>query len=211
MSSSSNSIPAIQVPTGGELLGFNNPYPALSECSAIINLQTQVAPLITSMSCQLKVLNLLKPLIEVIKGLPSPSVTALEEFSEAAAALAPCLLLTAPASVLPFVRDLLCVEISSLNCFLRNLQSILEEASGGPSSPFQSQVHSVLNSYPPIVGTLKLGGELFQIAGLNVPEAPTLSAATDPASLEADQSAIHSFISSLQSIVDALGGCPPRP
>ena len=211
MSSLSNSIPAIQVPTGGELLGFNNPYPASSECAAIINLQTQVAPLIASMSCQLKVLTLLKPLIEVIKGLPSPSVTAMEEFTEAAAALAPCLLIPAPVTVLPFVRDLLCVEIGSLNCFLRNLQRILEETSGGLSSPSRSQVRNVLDSYPPIVGTLKLADELFQIAGVTLPQASVLSAGTDLASLKADQSAVLSFTSSLQSIVDALGGCPSRP
>jgi hypothetical protein len=66
MSSPSGSLTAVQLPTGGTLVGFNNPNPPTSECSAIINLQTQIAPLIASMSCQLKILKLLEPLIDVI-------------------------------------------------------------------------------------------------------------------------------------------------
>ena len=69
---------AVQLPTGGELVGFRNPHPQLSDCCAILSLQTQVAPLIASMACQIKVLKLLKPLIEIVKGLPNPSVAALE-------------------------------------------------------------------------------------------------------------------------------------
>jgi hypothetical protein len=73
--SESNAIPAIQVPTGGQLRGFANLQIQSTKCSADTNLQTQVAPLLASMTCQLKMLKLLKllkPLIDVIKGLPNP-------------------------------------------------------------------------------------------------------------------------------------------
>jgi hypothetical protein len=207
MSSSSHSIAAIQLPTGGTLVAFNNPNPPVSECSTIINLQTQVAPLIASMSCQLKVLKLLKPLIEVINGLPNPTVQAIQAFSSAAAELAPCLLVSSAASVLPFLKDFLCLEIKSLHCFLRNLEQVMGETRGGRPLPAGSQLRTVLDSYPPIVSTWNLAGELFQIVGLTPAQAPVLSGGVDSASLKADQAAVSAFVTSLQTEVDALGGC----
>jgi hypothetical protein len=198
MSNASSSIAAIQLPTGGTLVGFNNPNPPTSDCSAVINLQGQVAPLIASMSCQLKILKLMKPLIDVIKGLPNPSVQAIQAFAVAAEDLAPCLLEPTPAVVLPFLRDLLCLEIRSLNCFLHNLENAL----GGITA-----AKGVLDSYPPVVATLNLAGALFQIAGFTPPQAPVLGDGTDPASLKADQAAVTGFVASLQTMADALGGC----
>jgi hypothetical protein len=207
MSSSSNFIAAIQIPGGGELLGFINSHSSSTECLAITSLQSQVAPLIVSMSCQLKVLKLLKPLIDVIHGLPSPSVQALEEFSKAAVELEPCLVTGTPLGILPFLNDLLCVEIKSLNCLLHSLQRVIEQGSNELSSSSMSPARNVLNSYPPIVGNLKLAGELFQMAGLTLPEEPVLENGTDLASLNADQSAIVTFTTALRSVADAIGGC----
>ena len=204
--SESSAIPAIEVPIAGQLLGFANLKMQSTECSAATNLQTQIAPFIASMSCQLKVLKLLKPLIDVIHGLPNPPVHALQEFSMAANDLAPWLLLSTPLGVLPFVRDLLCLEIRSLNCLLRNLQTITALAAD-PSAVAASEVQSVLDSYPPIIGILNLASGLFQLAGLTIPKAPTLAAGTDPDSLAADQSAVATFIAALQTAADALGGC----
>jgi hypothetical protein len=113
--SETSSISAIEVPAGGQLLGFPDLKMRSTECSGDTNLLTQVAPLIASMSCQLKILKLLKPLIEVILGLPNPPAQALLEFSEAADDLAPCLLVPTPSSVLPFLKGLLCLEVRSLN------------------------------------------------------------------------------------------------
>ena len=205
--SESSAIPAIEVPTAGRLLGFANLKMQSTECSAATNLQTQIAPLIASMSCQLKVLKLLKPLIEVIHGLPNPPVLALQEFSTAANDLAPWLLLPTPLGVLPFVRDLLCLEIRSLNCLLRNLQTITALANTDPSAVAASKVQSVLDSYPPIIGILNLASGLFQLAGVTIPKAPTLAAGTDPGSLTADQSAVATFTAALQTVADGLGGC----
>jgi len=207
MSSFPGSIPVIELPTGGQLVGFNDPNPPGSVCSAIINLQTQLAPLIASMTCQFKVLRLLQPLIDVIEGLPNPSVQALNAFSQAAAALVPCLMIPTPASVLPFVKDLLCMEIKSLECLLHSLQSVARGSRSHPVSPDGSKVQGILDSYPPIVGTLRLAQELFQIVGITVPDPPVLGNGADPGSLKADQDTILSFAEALKSIADALGGC----
>ena len=205
--SPSHTIPRIEIPTGGQLLGFAESELS-AECLAVSNLQTQLAPFLASMSCQLKVMKLLIPLIEVIKGLPNPPVRALMDFSQAAAALAPCLLAPSPSAVLPFVRDLLCLEIRSLNCLLRNLENVAALA-GSDLNPFStSQVQNILDSYPPIAGLLSLAAEFFGIAGFTVPPAPVLSGGADTASLEADRAAIAGFVAEIQLIADQLGGCP---
>jgi len=209
--SESSAISAIEVPLVGQLLGFANPKVGSTECSADINLLTQVAPLIASMSCQLKILKLLKPLIAVIRGLPNPPVQALLEFSEAAEELAPCLLAPTPSSVLPFLQGLLCLEVRSLKCFLIDLRAITTLAGGDPSAVAASEVRSVLNSYLPIVGILSLAGGLFQLAGLPIPNAPTLTGGIDPDSLNVDLSTVATFTADLETIADALGGCREPP
>ena len=206
MSNSSHSI-AIQLPAGGALVAFNNPNPPMSDCSTVMNLQTQVAPLIALMNCQLKMVKLLKPLIDVIHGLPNPSVQAIQAFSAAAAEVAPCLVAPTPESLLPFLKDLLCLEIKGLNCFLRNLDQVTGETRGGRPLPGGSQLRAVLESYPAIISTLILAGELFQIAGLTPPQPPVLSGKTDGTSLNADRAAVEAFAASLQTAADALGGC----
>jgi hypothetical protein len=204
---SPSAISAIEVPAVGRLLGFADLKIRSTECSADINLLTQVAPLIASMSCQLKILKLLKPLIEVIRGLPNPPVQALVEFSEAAEILAPCLLVPTPLSVLPFVQGLLCLEIRSLKCFLRNLQAVTTLSVTDPGAVPASELQSVVDSYPPIVGILGLASELFQLMGLSVPTAPTLNGGIDPESLNVDQISVATFVTDLQAMADALGGC----
>jgi hypothetical protein len=208
MPSSSNAIPAIQVPTGGQLFGFTDAHSFSSECSSVTNLQTQVAPLLVSMSCQLKILKLLKPLIEVIRGLPNPPLQALLEFSKVATELEPCLLVPSAPAILPFVRDLLCIELRSLRCLLRNLQAVGTQAGADSGSSTQLLARSILDSYVPVVGVLKLAAEFFQLAGIALPAEPILSGGTDPASLHADQAAIVAYTAKIQEVADAIGGCP---
>jgi hypothetical protein len=208
MPSSPNAIPAIQVPGGGQLFGFPDAHAPSAECSSVTNLQTQVAPLLVSMSCQLKILKLLKPLIEVIRGLPTPPLQALQEFSKVATELEPCLLVPSAAAILPFVRDLLCIELRSLRCLLRNLQAVDAQQGAASGSSAQLLSRSILDSFVPIVGVLKLAGEFFQLAGIALPAEPILTGGTDPASLHADQLAIAAYAAKLQEVADAIGGCP---
>jgi len=143
-------------------------------------------------------LQVMKPLIEIVKNLPNPPVRALQEFSKAAIEIAPCLLSTIPASLIPFLRDLLCLEIRSLNCLRQNLTSV-----GGQASVMQT----VLGSYHATVGLLDLARGLMGMAGLQIPEAPTLLGGTDTASLSVDDAALRDFIAVLTMAADSLGGC----
>jgi hypothetical protein len=191
-------LPSLQLPNVGMLRAFPSLRTETVECTPVLNLQTQIAPLIALMECESRMLQIMKPLIEIVQNLPNPPVQALREFSNAAIEFAPCLLSATPASLIPFLRDLLCLEIRSLNCLRQNLTSV-----GGQESAIQT----VLRSYHATVGLLDLAGRLLRTAGLHIPEAPTLSSSTDTASLSADDAALRDFITVLTIAADSLGGC----
>jgi hypothetical protein len=90
----------------------------------------------------LKILALLKPLIDVINQLPSPSLTSLRAFDKAAIDLAPCFLMGTPAGALHLVRDLLCLSLRSLEC-------LRDQSASAPD---------VLRAAAGIQGVLDLGG-----------------------------------------------------
>ncbi|HXK02377.1 MAG TPA: hypothetical protein VMS37_08240 [Verrucomicrobiae bacterium] len=159
------------------------------------------------MSCQFVILKLMKPLIEIVKGLPTPPAHTVAEFVQTAEELVPCMMAPTPVSVRPFVRELVCLVIRNLKCLQHNLQVIAKLAGADPSAVSASDVQSVLDSYRPIVGLLELAGGIFGIAGITAPQAPQLAKGTDAAALTADQATITDFIAVLQVTADALGGC----
>ena len=99
--------------------------------------------------------------------------------------------------MVPFVRDLICLQIRSLKCFLANLQSVDSAVA----------VQIVLDSYQPIIGLMELAGELFQLAGINLPDAPKLAPGVDPGSRSLDQNAVSDYVASLEVVAGSLGGC----
>lgn len=183
--------------TGGSLQGYPELTNQSADCSGITNLQTQVGPYIASTACQLGILKLLKPLITIIKGLPNPPPQAIQQFSKAAADLEPCFASATSTAVVPFVRDLICLQIRSLKCFLANLQSVDSAVA----------VQNVLDSYQPIIGLMELAAELFQVAGIKLPDAPKLAPGVDPGSLSLDQNAVSDYVAALEVIADSVGGC----
>jgi hypothetical protein len=154
---------------------------ASTDCAMTADLQRQTAASLASAECLLKILALLKPLIDVINHLPSPSPSSLQEFDKAAVDLAPCFLMGTAGGALPLVRDLLCLSLRSLEC--------LRDQSASASD--------VLRAAAGIQGVLDLGGPFFSLAGLTLVRLAVLS---DPSALDSD-------ITALQSAADALGGC----
>lgn len=183
----------LTLPTGGALQGFPTLAAQTAACSAASNLLAQAAPLLATMHCQSKMLNLLRPLIDIIKALPNPPVPAIQNFTKAAEDLQPCLFTTTPAVLVPLIRDLICLEIRALTCFLRNLKAAQSRPNILPA---------VLSSYLPIVNPLNLASSLFVAVGLQPLQPPNLSGDT-----AADTTAVETFVATLQSAADALGGC----
>jgi hypothetical protein len=185
---------------GGELLqGFPSMAQQTSACSATANLLSQTAPVLVLIQCQMRMLNLLQPLITIIGALPNPPAMALQGFAKAAADLSPCLMTTTSVGFIPFLRDLLCLEIQSLKCFLQNLGSARKRSDEG--------VKDVLSSYAPMIGVLKLADSFYQMVGVQIPTPPVLSSKTDKVSLDSNVQAVKDFVATLQVVTDSLGGC----
>jgi hypothetical protein len=221
---------SLQLPTGAFLKSINDVSKGIpTDCALTFSLLVQVAPLLGSMECLFKVLKLLKPLIDVIKGLPFPPVKAIADFAEAAADLAPCLLVPTPAALIPFVRDILCLVLKVLNCFLTQMNTILgvmkglkvqidlAQAAGNTAllSALQcsqenaatSAAH-VANSLGPVSAILDMVGPLMSLAGVQTVSLPAVGATSDADALQGVIDALRTVVATIQQVVDALGGCP---
>lgn len=221
---------SVQLPTGGSLQAFadiSKGFP--TDCSMTFSLMLQIAPFLASIQCLLKILGLLKPLIDIIKSLPGiPPVKAIEEFGEAVAAIAPCLLIPTPAIIIPFVKDLLCLILKVLKCFLSQMKSLinilgpltlqlnLAQQSGNEElistlqcaqQNAQSQAGQVMNSLGPVGVLLELAEPLFGIAGVPSITLPSLGSASDLAALNTVVQTIQEVVGTIQIAVDVLGGC----
>lgn len=221
---------SVQLPTGGALTAFADISKGIpTDCSMTFSLMLQIAPFLGSIACLLKVLKLLKPLVDIIQNLPMPPVGALVEFGEAAAGLAPCLLVPTPAAIIPFILDLLCLILKVLKCFLDQMKSLIKvlgpltlqlndaQQSGNhdllttlqcAQQNAQTQAGQIMNSLGPVTVLLELAGPLFGIAGVPAITLPSLGSASDVASLQSTVQSIDGVVTTVQSVIDSLGGCP---
>jgi hypothetical protein len=223
---------SIQLPTGGSLKAFTDISKGIpTDCSMSLSLLLQVAPLLASMDCLLKILKLLKPLIDIVKGLPFPPVKAVSDFIEAAADLAPCLLIPVPGgNIVPFIRDILCLILKMLRCFLGQLKTVagvmgglalqLKLAQDTGNSELQMAIQCaqenaeisaqhLTQSIEPIRALLDLVGPLLGLAQVPAIQLPVLGSQTDVESLNQTIQTMQGVVDVIQGAVDAIGGCPP--
>ena len=165
----------LQLPTGGEFSAFADISKGIpTDCSMTFSLMLQIAPFLAMSDCLLKILKLLKPLIDVVKSLAPPPdplklPAAIEDFVQAAIDLAPCLLVPTPLNILPFIRDLLCLILRVLNCFVSQMNSIITIAGrlGNQAQPGSQQRQSGSNRATPMrAGKRQCAGATFEgVAG----------------------------------------------
>jgi hypothetical protein len=221
---------SVQLPTGAFLKSIADVSKGIpTDCALSFSLLVQVAPLLGSMECLFKVLKLIKPLIDVINGLPFPPVKALADFAEAAAALAPCLLVPTPAALIPFIRDILCLVLKVLNCFLTQMNTILGVMKGlqlqislagaaGNTALLSALKCSQQNaatsaehlakSLGPVQAIMDMLAPLMSIAGVKQVGLPALGSASDADALQGIIDTMRGVVATIQQVVDALGGCP---
>jgi hypothetical protein len=220
---------SIQLPTGSKLSAIADVSKGVpTDCALTFSLLIQLAPLLGSMECLFKVLKLLKPLIDVINGLPLPPVKALADFAKAAADLAPCLLVPTPASLIPFIRDILCLVLKVLKCFLGQMGTLLEVMSGlslkidlaraagnaallsaleCAQENVQTSMAHLTQSVAPLSVIFELIGPLMGIAGIQPIQLPGLGGGRDVAALRQTIATLQGVVGTIQQVVDALGGC----
>lgn len=220
---------SIQLPTGGALKSFTDVSKGIpTDCSLTFSLLVQIAPLLASMDCLLKILKLLKPLIDVIQGLPFPPVKAIQDFVAAAADLAPCLTIPTPASIAPFVKDILCLILKVMQCLVGQLKSIVNIMSGlglqlklatdsgndellatlqCAQENAATSAQQLTQAIEPIAALLGLVAPLLSLAGQQPLQLPTIGSETDVESLKTVVSTLEGVIDALKLVTDALGGC----
>ena len=219
----------VTLPTGGSIAALADISKGIpTDCSMTFSLMIQIAPLLASLECLLKVLGLLKPLIDVINGLPVPPVKAILDFGKAAADLAPCLLIPTPLNMIPFVKDLLCLILKALRCLRQQMQSLLGLLTGisrqlaaaqqlgnadlisslqCAQGNAQAQAAALGLSIQPIAIILELMGTVMGIAGVEPIKLPTLDASADLQALSTFVEDIQGVEGILEIVTEALGGC----
>lgn len=218
----------VQLPTGASLQAFTDISKGIpNDCSMTFSLLLQIAPLLGSMECLVKILKFLKPLMDFVKNPLNPTVAG--EVLKAGAALAPCFLVPTPANMVPFVRDLLCLILKLLRCFIGQLNTVLETMSGLnlhlksaqdsdntelidalecalQNAAIAAQVQA--QSIEPLGAILDLMGPLMEIAGVQAIQLPALGSQTDIDSLKQTLETVEMLADTIQMAVEALGGCP---
>lgn len=201
-----------------------------NDCSLTFSLMLQVAPLMGSMECVLKILKLLKPLSDAVTS-PPPTPAIIKDIAEAVSDLAPCFLMLTPAGMIPFVRDLLCLVLKALNCLIGSLKTSLEflsglsiklkkaQASDNPDpeliaslecaqqNVLTSMAHS-MQGIEPIQAILGLAEPFMSIAGVQAIKLPAMGSTTDTEALNQALTTLEEVVATIQQVVDGLGGCP---
>jgi hypothetical protein len=217
----------VQLPTGATLKAFADISKGVpNDCSMTFSLLLQVAPLLASMECLIKILKFIKPLMDFVKN--PADVTVVKKVLDAGAALAPCFLIPTPANMIPFVRDLLCLILRLLNCFVGQLTTVLDTMSGlsvqlkiaesAGNSELQRSLQCAMDnsalaaqaqmqSIEPVGAILDLMSPLMEIAGVQPIKLPQMGGAGDLDSLRKALDSVKSLTQTMQQVVDAIGGC----
>ena len=221
----------MKLPSGTALTALTNAGQNIpNDCSLTFSLMLQIAPLMGSMECVLKILKLLKPLSDAVTS-PPPTPALIKEIVKAVADLAPCFLMLTPAGMIPFVRDILCLILKVLNCLIGQLKSLLNvmrgltinlkqaEASDNPDpeliatlkcaqqNVFTSMGH-LMQGFEPLQAILDLAGPFMSIAGVGAIQMPALGSAEDAEAVTKVVDTLQDVVATIQQIVDGLGGCP---
>jgi hypothetical protein len=120
-------MPVLTLPIGGTLQGmadFTRGIP--TECSMNFSLMLQLAPIMASMECLLKILKFFGDLINAPTN-PPQFITA---FIDGLAALKECTGMVLPTGMFCFVKDLLALIARMLLCAVDALESVLAILSG---------------------------------------------------------------------------------
>jgi hypothetical protein len=221
----------VQLPGGGTLSSFSDLSKGVpTDCAMTFSLLMQIGPFLASIECLVKLLKLIKPLIEVINAIPDPVALgkAVPKFMEAVPPVLDCVMSFTPLGLIPFIRDLLCLILKVLKCFVSQLKSILKimegtalqisiaEASGNDEllqnlkcaqENASTQAQHLTSSLEAVGLILELAGDLMQIVGVKPIKLPALGGQMDTTALHGVVNTMQGVIATVQIAVDALGGC----
>jgi hypothetical protein len=120
-------ISELTLPIGGSLQGIADITQGIpTQCSMNFSLMVQIAPIMASMQCLLKILTFFGDLINA----PSNPAQFIQAFLDGLSALEECTNMVLPLGMFCFVRDLLLLIARTLLCAVQALESVLALLSG---------------------------------------------------------------------------------
>jgi hypothetical protein len=219
-------IPKITLMGGAELKAFADfSLGPQSDCKLIFSLLLQLAPALASMACLFKILNViskLKELADVIT-MPLKLPVAAKGLIDAIVELTPCIPPLAPLQFALMIKGILNLVISFLNCFIDQLESIVQfqasidisSAEGNPTlratllcaqDNAKTSMDNLMMSLQPLQPILEMVGTLIGIVGLpalDLPKMADISASTEHLQTI---SSIKDAVDTLKTAINALPG-----
>ena len=210
----------------GELKAFRDFTQGLpTDCTMSFNLLLQIQPLLASMACMLKILNVIGKLKGFFDAGPNPFEMA-KKAGEVAAAIADVGTCLPPAMFLSLfitIKDILLIIINFLLCLISQLESILNfqlgldfaAAEGNPAltatlkcaqENAQRSAEHLTASIGPIQPLLDMVSMIAGIVGLNI-ALPPLSGTFQPgADMAEGVTKLKESVQSLKQVVDSIPG-----
>jgi hypothetical protein len=219
---------SLKLPTGSEIKGIGDITQGIpTSCSLNFSLLLQLGPILANLECFIRVLKLIKPLIDIVKGLPFPPVKAIKDFAVAAEQVAECIVsLTTPLGMIPFVKDILCLIIRILRCLLDQMKSLVAlmeklslamiAADGNATEQAliqcamdnaQRSANAQLQAVEPVMVLLQIAAPIFEIAQVGPIEIPTMGGVEGFDEMKTFISGIEGFVETLELLAEPLGGC----
>jgi hypothetical protein len=183
----------LTLPTGLTLKGMPDISRGIpTDCSMNVNLMLQLAPMMASMDCLLRVLKFIGVVVNTIKNatLPTDLISAIPKIVGAADDMLQCLDIAIPGiPICTFLKDLLIVISTMILCLVNELESILKilsglqlqiaiaEANGNADllaalncaqQNAQTAAQGTMQGMQPITVLLSLAGTFIDIAGVSI-------------------------------------------
>lgn len=220
----------LKLPTGGTI----KPMPDITkgiptDCSMNFNLALQMAPIMASMECLLKILKFIGAVIDVLKGLTSPTklISSVGKILDAAKDVMPCvnMVIVPPLNMVPFVKSLLLMIARMLRCTAQALRSAIEIMDGVSLDLITAQeagndalaqqlecaqenaqlaMEGSMASLEPVMVLIDLAKPFLEIAGVPV-EIPAMAS---DSSLDGMKSALETIETLGQTLEDVANGLP---
>lgn len=223
-------IPSIKLLGGAELKGFVDfsAGPA-TDCKLTFNLLLQLSPLLASMACLFKILDVFSKLKEFADSVPGVVTDAKKVIDSglglgtAISELKDCIPALAPIQFALMIKGILNLVISFLSCFLTQLESILKfkatidlkSAEGNPTlnaallcaqDNANTSMDNLMMSLQPLQPILDMVGTVVGIAGLPALKLPNITAISGGTDQIQTIASIKQAVDSLKAAINAIPG-----
>lgn len=210
-------LPSVNVLGLAELKGFLDfSQGSPRDCTVSINLMAQIAPLLASMTCLLKILGV----VQALKGTVESGFVKTGELLDAIGDLAPCFGALTPASIAVTIKGILELVISFFLCFIEQMESLvrfqasidLSAAAGNPAleaslecaqDNARASMDNLMASLESIQPLMDMTKSVGGVAGIDL-ELPDLSGVSVEEGAEETIADLREAVESLQQVIEGL-------